>query len=68
MYTFSNISDYAVWQLGLTGGTRIIGIRYLNIFRPLFFDYYHLIYTDKNYNQLNYSKYNFCPIKEGEKK
>ena len=51
--------------MGLSGGTRIIGIRLMNRFRVLFFDYHHLIYQNKYFNQPNYAGYNFCPIKGG---
>lgn len=61
----NNINDYEMWQLGIVGGIRIIGIRYMNRFRPIFFDYHHLIYPSKNFNQPNYVKYNFCPMNGG---
>ena len=61
----NNINDYEIWQLGIISGTRIIGTRHLNRFRPIFFDYHHLIYPDKNFNQPNYKEYDFCPTKGG---
>lgn len=58
----NHINEYQMWQLGITSGIRLIGIRYNNIFSVLFIDYHHLIYPDKNYNQDNYELYSFCPI------
>ncbi len=62
LFLVNNINDYSIWQLGITGGVRIIGIRKCNVFSVLFIDYHHLIYPDKNYNQKNYLSYNFSPI------
>ncbi len=61
----NNINDYQMWQIGLDGDVRIIGIRYINRFKPIFIDYHHLIFPDKNYNQRNYKKFNFCPVNGG---
>lgn len=58
----NNINEYSIWQLGVSGGIRLIGIRYLNIFYVLFIDYHHLIYSSPKYNQDNCKKYDFCPI------
>lgn len=62
LFLENNINEYHVWQLGISGGVRLIGIRKLNVFSVLFIDYHHLIYPDKNYNQENYELYSFCPI------
>lgn len=62
MWFNQNINDYYIWQLGQTGGIRLIGIRNLNVFNVLFIDYHHLIFPDVKNNQKNYSKYKFCPI------
>ena len=62
LFLENNINDYHIWQLGISGGVRIIGRRRSNIFDVLFIDYHHLIYPDKNYNQENYNMYSFCPI------
>lgn len=63
----NNLNDYDVWQIGISGGIRLIGIRNLNVFSVLFIDYHHLIYPDKNHNQENYDKYTFCPMKNYER-
>ncbi len=65
LFLENNINDYHIWQLGISGGVRIIGRRRSNIFDVLFIDYHHLIYPDKNNNQENYNKYTFCPIRGG---
>lgn len=65
IFFINNINDYEIWQLGMSGGTRIVGIRYMNRFKPIFFDYHHLIYPDEKYNNPNYDKYNFCPMNGG---
>ena len=68
LFIENNINEYHIWQLGISGGIRLFGIRRSNIFSVLFIDYHHLIYPDKNNNQQNYKTYNFCPItgnKEG---
>lgn len=67
LFLLNNINDYHIWQLGISGGIRLFGIRKLNVFSVLFIDYHHLVYPDKNYNQENYKLYNFCPMtnKEG---
>lgn len=62
LFLENNINDYHIWQLGISGGVRIIGRRRSNIFDVLFIDYHHLIYPNKNYNQDNYNTYTFCPI------
>ena len=62
LFIDNNINEYHVWQLGISGGVRLVGIRKSNIFSVLFIDYHHLIYPDKNYNQENYKLYDFCPI------
>lgn len=62
LFLENNINEYYMWQLGISSGIRLIGIRRSNIFSVLFIDYHHLIYPDKNYNQENYKLYNFCPI------
>lgn len=63
----NNINEYHVWQLGISGGIRLIGIRRSNIFSVLFIDYHHLIYPDKNHNKENYELYDFCPIMNNNK-
>lgn len=62
LFLENNIYDYHIWQLGLSGGIRLIGRRRSNIFDVLFIDYHHLIYPDKNHNQDNYKMYDFSPI------
>ena len=62
-----NINDYEIWQLGVIGGVRLIGIRDMNEFGVLFIDYHHLIYQDIKNNQKNYDKNSFCPIKNYKK-
>ena len=62
LFLENNINDYAIWQLGISGGIRLIGIKKVNRFYVLFIDYHHLIYPDKNYNQPNYQMYNYCPM------
>lgn len=57
---------YNFWQLSFatSNGIRLIG--YFvdnNVFVVLFIDYHHLIEPDKNYNQKNYEKYDYCPYK-----
>lgn len=67
LFMYNNINDNAIWQLGIVGGIRLIGTRNLNVFNVLFIDYHHLIWPDKNHNQLNYMSYSYCPIiKNGE--
>ena len=56
-----------MWQLGVTGGIRLIGIRKSNLFCVLFIDYHHLLYPSIKYNQKNSEKYSFCPIKKSDK-
>ena len=67
LFLFNNINDYNIWQLGISGGLRLVGIRRSNVFSVLFIDYHHLIYPDKNYNQENYELYDFCPITNNNK-
>ena len=67
LFLENNINDYHVWQLGISSGVRLFGIRKSNIFSVLFIDYHHLIYPDKNYNQENYALYDFCPITNNNK-
>lgn len=62
LFISNNISNYHIWQLGVSGGIRLIGIRNSNIFNVIFIDHHHLIYDDKNYNDKNYELYDFCPI------
>ncbi len=62
LFLQNNINDYFVWQLGISGGIRLFGIRKSNVFSVLFIDYHHLVYPDKNNNGQNYELYNFCPI------
>lgn len=58
----NNINDYTLWQLGTSYGIRMICTQHKNIFYVLFMDYHHQMYPDVKYNQLDYSKYSFCPI------
>lgn len=58
----NNVNEYTIWQLGITGGIRLIGVRKSNVFSVLFIDYHHLIYRDDKHNQENYKLYDFCPI------
>lgn len=53
------------WQIGFTGGTRIVGIysRTHNIFYPVFVDAHHLLHPSEKHNQADYKNYTFCPIK-----
>lgn len=67
MWFNQNINEYAMWQLGVTGGIRLIGIRKSNLFCVLFIDYHHLLYPSVKYNQKNSEKYSFCPIKKSDK-
>ena len=67
MWFNQNINDYEIWQLGVIGGVRLIGIRDLNEFGVLFIDYHHLIFKDVKHNQKNYDKNCFCPIKNYKK-
>lgn len=62
LFLNNNINEYHVWQLGISSGIRLFGIRRSNVFSVLFIDYHHLIYPNKNYNQENYDIYDFCPI------
>lgn len=52
-----------LWQLGYKEGLRLVGSRDGNVLNLLFIDYHHLIEPDKNYNQLDYFKYSYCPMK-----
>ena len=67
MWFNQNINDYEIWQLGVIGGVRLIGIRDMNEFGVLFIDYHHLIYQDIKNNQKNYDKNCFCPINNYKK-
>lgn len=51
------------WELGFSGGVRIIGIFDSNskTFYPLFVDRHHLIYPDKNFNHSDFEKYTYNP-------
>lgn len=63
MWFNQNINDYAIWQLGIIGGVRLIGIRkQKTFFCVLFIDYHHQLYKSEKHNQENIDKYEFCPI------
>lgn len=51
------------WELGFSGGVRIIGIFDSNskTFYPLFVDRHHLIYPDNNFNHSDFEKYDYNP-------
>lgn len=52
-----------IWELSARkGGVRIFGVFVNDTFRrfyPLFVDYHHLLYSDKNYNQSDYKNNKF---------
>ena len=58
----SNYMSGDIWQLGYSNGLRLIGFRQDNIFNLLFIDYHHLIEPSKDYNQIDYFKFNYCPM------
>ncbi len=60
-----NISEEQLYQIG-HNSMRVIGYFKKNVFKVLFFDYYHLINPDKNYNESDYSSYSFCVYSEGK--
>lgn len=64
--SFRNSIDDAeqIYQIGVTGGIRIITLRNknTNVIRPLFIDYHHLAYPNVKYNQTDYIKQKFCPV------
>lgn len=62
-----NISEEQLFQIGHSS-VRMIGYFNKNIFKVLFFDYYHLINSDQHYNDHDYSKYDFCVYSEGKLK
>lgn len=62
LFLDNNINDYHVWQLGVIGGVRLVGIRYSNVFYVMFIDYHHLVYPDEKHNSEGYELYNFCPM------
>lgn len=55
-----------IYQIGVQGVdcTRIVGILNDNIFEVIFFDIYHMIYPNKNYNESDLSKYKYSPFLE----
>lgn len=59
----------SIWQFGFTQSLRLIAIYdyVTNSLTPVFIDYHHLLHPDKNYNQRDYLKYNFCPVCEYNK-
>ena len=54
-----NILDTDIYQLGLDGGVRVIGIISGNIFEILFFDVHHLIYPSEKHNDIDYESLKF---------
>ncbi|MFC3745110.1 hypothetical protein [Paenibacillus sp. GCM10012306] len=53
------------WQIGIEGIRMFALYNYdSNIMFPIFIDYHHLIYPDKNYNQRDTDHFSFCPISE----
>lgn len=52
-----------IWELSAQkGGVRIFGVFINDTFRrfyPLFMDYHHLLYSDKNYNEADYKNNKF---------
>ena len=61
---FEDKAGPALWQFGITQNIRMIAVYdyKINVIKPLFIDYHHLIYPSEKHNQSNYSKYDFCPI------
>lgn len=62
MWFNQNINEYRIWQLGATGGVRLIGVRKMNTFCVLFIDYHHQLYPSTKHNHVNVDKFEFCPI------
>ncbi len=62
VFKSNHIYDYQMYELGIVGGIRLIGILHLNIFSVLFIDYHHLIFPSSKYNQRDLIKNTFCPI------
>ena len=62
LFMYNHINDYNIWQLGVSSGIRMFGIRNSNIFHVLFIDYHHLIYPSIKYNDENYLLNKFCPM------
>lgn len=57
--SFNSIKD-SLWQVGLTGSIRIVGIYENNIFYPLFIDRHHLLYESEKHNQKDVQHYSCC--------
>lgn len=60
---FGEDEDLDWWQIGVTGGTRLIGIYNMadNAFYPIFADWNHLLYPDEKHNMADYSKFSYSP-------
>ena len=61
LFVTQNLDNEIIWQLGLED-IRIIGIRHENVLDVLFIDYNHLIYSNKKYNQTEYTRNDFKVI------
>lgn len=56
---FNSVKDM-LWQVGLTGSIRIIGVLSENTFYPLFIDRHHLLHPSEKHNQKDLKKYQCC--------
>lgn len=73
IHNFDLSGDEDLWQLTArnAGGLRIVGAMVhddMCRFYPLFIDYHHYLYQDKNYNQKDLRNYTFFPQEYFEKK
>lgn len=66
---FEEVLKKQWWQLGFTNATRVIAIYddTKNVLYPIFIDFHHLIHADENYNQKDFSTYDFCPVEKYDK-
>ncbi|EMD1122195.1 TPA: hypothetical protein ACSKPT_002887 [Listeria innocua] len=69
LYPQSNLDELTVWQFGTSGGARLIASvtkeeNGISIVRPLFIDYHHIVYPNKNHNQKDIYNYTFCPYRK----
>lgn len=56
---FDSIKDN-LWQIGIDGAIRVVGIYVENAFHPLFIDRYHQLHPNQKHNQRDIAQHRCC--------